>query len=165
MICEKRRCQQLVYPQNTIGAIGRIDSRKILLWHIRCLMKESYQLLNEPSQAAGRKRGNDESTQSTGTVSRRYPVLSVLLLSMVDNSNSSPTRLTALSTLLILASQGAFSSPHFKQRGFVWSCMCSWSCLWSVSSSVWRCFGILTGFLIGLPLHEEEPSAPRSNAS
>ncbi len=94
-----------------------------------------------------------------------HPERWVLPLSVVDNSNFSPNRLTALSTLLILASQGAFSSPHFKQRGLVWSFMCSWSCLWSVSSSIWRCFGVLTGFLFGLPPHEEEPSAPRSNVS
>src|SRR5215470_17401741 len=63
------------------------------------------------------------------------PWRAVLPLSVVDNSNFSPTRLTGLSTLLILASQGACSSPHFQQRGFVWSSRCSWSCLWCVSSS------------------------------
>jgi hypothetical protein len=83
----------------------------------------------------------------------------VLPLSVVDNSNFSPNRLTALSTLLILASQGAFSSPHFKQRGFVWSFMC----LWSVSFSVWRCFGVLTGFLFGFPPQEEGSSTPQPN--
>jgi hypothetical protein len=86
-------------------------------------------------------------------------------LSVVDKSDISPTRLTALSTRLILASQGTHHASHFKQRGFVWSFTCSWSCLWSVSSSLWRCCGVLTGSLFGLPPHQEAPSAPRSTVS
>jgi glycine/D-amino acid oxidase-like deaminating enzyme len=38
-------------------------------------------------------------------------------LTAVDNSDISPTRLTALETRLILASQGVLPSLHFKQRG------------------------------------------------
>jgi|GEM_PF-3531008 methylmalonyl-CoA mutase N-terminal domain/subunit len=34
---------------------------------------------------------------------------------VVDNSDFSPHRLTALSTLLILERQGAHHAPHFKQ--------------------------------------------------
>jgi hypothetical protein len=86
----------------------------------------------------------------------------VLPHSVVDNSDFSPTRLTAWETRLMLASQGVLSSPHFKQRGSLWSFMCTCSCLWSVSSSLWHCFGVLTGSLFGLPPHEEGLSAPRS---
>jgi len=39
----------------------------------------------------------------------------VLPLSVVDNSDFSANRLTALETLLMLASQGAYQAPHFKQ--------------------------------------------------
>ena len=39
----------------------------------------------------------------------------VLPLSVVDNSDFFPNRLTALETLLMLASQGAYQAPHFKQ--------------------------------------------------
>jgi len=39
----------------------------------------------------------------------------VLLLSVVDNLDFSANRLTALETLLMLASQGAYQAPHFKQ--------------------------------------------------
>jgi hypothetical protein len=35
----------------------------------------------------------------------------------VDNSDFSPTRLTARETRLILASQGSFHASHLKQRG------------------------------------------------
>lgn len=39
----------------------------------------------------------------------------VLPLSVVDNLDFSANRLTALETLLMLASQGAYQAPHFKQ--------------------------------------------------
>lgn len=58
--------------------------------------------------------------------------------------------------------KGALPSPHFKQRGFVWPFMCSCSCSCAASSSLWRCFGDLTGSLFGLPPHEEGLSAARS---
>jgi hypothetical protein len=40
--------------------------------------------------------------------------------------------------------------------------MFSCSCSRSSSSSVWRCFGVLTGSIFSLPPHEEGPSAPGS---
>ncbi len=43
----------------------------------------------------------------------------VLPHSVVDNSDFSPTRLTAWETRLMLASQGVLPSPHFKRRGIV----------------------------------------------
>ncbi len=43
----------------------------------------------------------------------------VLPHSVVDNSEFTPSRLTDLVTLRILASRGALPSPDFKQRGFV----------------------------------------------
>jgi hypothetical protein len=42
-------------------------------------------------------------------------------------------------------------------------CSCSYSCSWSASSSLWRCFGVVTGSIVGLLIHEEGPSAPRCN--
>ena len=78
---------------------------------------------------------------------------------VVDNSYCSPTRLTAWERHRILASRGALPSPQFKQRGFVWLFLCS--CSWSVSSSLWCCFGVMTGSISGPP-HEEEPSAAPS---
>src|SRR5438270_7750295 len=87
----------------------------------------------------------------------------VLPLSVVDNSDFCPSCLTALSARLILGSQGTLPSPHFKQRGFVWPFICSCSCWWSVPFSLWRCCGVLTGSLFGLPPREEGPSAARSN--
>jgi hypothetical protein len=41
--------------------------------------------------------------------------LTVLPLSVGDNSDFSANHLTALETLLMLASQGAYQAPHFKQ--------------------------------------------------
>ena len=55
---------------------------------------------------------------------------------VMDNSYISPNRLTALSTRLILASQGALHAPHFKQRGALWPFMCTCSRSWSSSFSV-----------------------------
>ncbi len=126
--------------------------------HVFFLVQERMLQVEEPAQH------NTASLIHSSRAGEGQSHLVVLPLSVVDNSNFSPNRLTTFSTLLILASQGAFSSPHSKQRGFVWSFMCSWFCLWSVSSySLWRCFGVLTCFLFGLPPHEEEPSVPRSN--
>jgi hypothetical protein len=79
---------------------------------------------------------------------------------MVDNSDCSPTRLTAWERQRILASRGALPS-QFKRRGLVWLFLCSCSYSWSVSSSLWRCFGVMTGSISGPP-HKEEPSAARS---
>jgi hypothetical protein len=59
----------------------------------------------------------------------------------------------------MLASQGVLPSPHFKQRGSLWPFMCSCSCSWSASSSLWRGSGVLTGSIFGLPPHEEQPSS------
>jgi len=61
----------------------------------------------------------------------------------------------------------SMSSPcsPFQAARFVWSFMCSWPCLWSVSSSVRHCFGVLTGSIFGLLPHEEQPSAARSTVS
>jgi len=87
----------------------------------------------------------------------------VLPLSVVDNSDFCPSCLTALSTRLMLASQGALPSPHFKQRGFVCPFMCSCSCSWSAYSSVWRCFGVLAGSLFGLPPQKERPFTQEPN--
>jgi hypothetical protein len=55
---------------------------------------------------------------------------------VMDNSYISPNRLTALSTRLILASQGALHAPHFTQRGAVWPFICTCSRSWSSSFSV-----------------------------
>ena len=44
-----------------------------------------------------------------------YEKALVLPLSVVDNLDFSANRLTALETLLMLASQGAYQAPHFKQ--------------------------------------------------
>jgi len=38
-------------------------------------------------------------------------------------------------------------------------------CSWSASSSRWRCFGVWTGSLLGLPPHKAAPSAARSTGS
>jgi hypothetical protein len=46
---------------------------------------------------------------------RRFLRTEVLPLSVVDNLDFSANRLTALETLLMLASQGAYQAPHFKQ--------------------------------------------------
>jgi len=93
----------------------------------------------------------------------RTPEQWVLPHSVVENSDFSPTRLTALETLLILEKQGSDHSPHIKQRGVVWPFMSSYSCSWSASSSsLWRCFGVLTGSLFCLPPQEEGPSAAGS---
>ena len=42
-------------------------------------------------------------------------VLEVQRFTVVDNSDFSPTRLTAVETLLILPDTGALHAPHFKQ--------------------------------------------------
>jgi hypothetical protein len=48
-----------------------------------------------------------------GGVKKFFPA--VLPLSVVDNSDFSADRLTVLETLLMLATQGAYQAPHFKQ--------------------------------------------------
>ena len=40
--------------------------------------------------------------------------------------------------------------------------MCTCSCSWSASSSLWQGSGVLTGSMFGLPPHEEGSSKPRS---
>jgi hypothetical protein len=59
-------------------------------------------------------------------------------LTVVDNSNFSPTHLTVSLAFLMLASCRVLPSPDFKQRGvawtFTWSYLCS--CSWSTFSSL-----------------------------
>jgi uncharacterized protein with GYD domain len=59
----------------------------------------------------------------------------------------------------------AFPSPHFKQRGSLRPFMCSCSCSWSASCSLWRCFGVIAGSIFSLPIQEVRPLAPQPNAS
>jgi hypothetical protein len=85
---------------------------------------------------------------------------------VVDNSDFSTNRLTALETLLILKKQGSHHSLHIKQRGLVWHFISSYSYSWSASSSsLWRCFGVLTGSIFSLSTHEEGPSTSELTGS
>ena len=53
-------------------------------------------------------------SELSGNIVEGHVNRAVLPLTMVDNSDFSPTRLTALRTRLILPSQGVLLSPHFK---------------------------------------------------
>jgi hypothetical protein len=68
--------------------------------------------------------------------------LRVQPLSVVENSDISPTRLTAWETRRLLASRGALPSPHLEERGsfcpFMWTCPCSSSASCSRLALLWR---------------------------
>jgi hypothetical protein len=88
----------------------------------------------------------------------------VLSLTIVDNSVFSPKRLTLLidpaySTLRIVR------AASFKPRGSLWPFMCSCSCSWSASSSLWRCFVVCAGFIFSLPTQEAGPCPQEPNVS
>src|SRR6516162_2467892 len=70
---------------------------------------------------------------------------------VVDNSDFFPTGLTALETLLMLASQGVLHAPHSKQRGLLWPFMSSCSS----SSSLWHYFGVFAGSLFSPHIHQQ----------
>jgi hypothetical protein len=82
----------------------------------------------------------------------------VLSLTMVENSVFSPKRLTLLldpdySSFIIV------SAVSLKPRGSLWPLMSSCSCSWSASCSLWHCFGLLSGSIVGLPPQGERPNA------
>jgi hypothetical protein len=70
----------------------------------------------------------------------------VLPLTMVDNSDLSPLRLTASSNSFY--DKETLPATHFKQRGFLWpfmySCFCSWSAFSSLSCYFVSCVGPIT---------------------
>jgi hypothetical protein len=100
-----------------------------------------------------------------GYLAHPFVKMPALPLSIVENADISPTHLTALSTRLMLASPGVLPFPDLKERGFKCPLMCSCSCSWSAFFSVWYCFGVLTGFIFNLPIHEERSSAASFNDS
>src|SRR2546430_1368060 len=76
----------------------------------------------------------------------------VQTLTVVDNSVFSPIRLTVPSDHPYV--QEALSFALFKQRGYVWPFMCSYSCSCASSSSLSRCCGVFLVSIFKLPTHQ-----------
>ena len=96
-------------------------------------------------------------------VFRRYSAFErppeVQRFTVVDKLDFSPSPLTVHSDTLY--SKEALPVSYFKWRGSLWPSMCTCICSWSFSSSVWLCFGIFAGSLVGLPPPVGGPSAAR----
>ena len=84
----------------------------------------------------------------------------VLPLTMVDNSDLSPFRLTASSDSPY--DKDTIPAIHFKQRGFVWPFMCSCFYSWFAFSSLWHFCGVLAGSPFNLPTQQLHPGAAQS---
>jgi len=78
----------------------------------------------------------------------------------VDNSDVAPTRLTGHCDAPY--AKETLPATHFKHRGSVCPFMCTCSCSWSVSCSLWRGSGVLTCSIFDLAPHEDEPSVAYS---